>query len=452
MNVSRQEIDALNSILTVEVAKEDYAGKVKSTLDNYRKTAKIPGFRPGHVPAGLIQKQYGKGVLAEELNKLVNDALNNYIQSNNLSILGNPIPKEGSEVRGDFDQPDTFSFEYEIGLSPVIELPISNKSKFTYHKVKIDDKLLDNQIDDLRRRYGKLVSAEKVEERDMILAQFVELNEDGSIKEGGIMHSSTISMEFVEDKKVKKQLLGKGIADKVNVDPSTVSRGGKDTASMLGVDESRLPEISNLFQMTINEIKRMELAELTQDLYDRLFGPGAISDEKALRSRIADDLSKMFANDSDRLLTRDVYTELVDKTKVELPDVFLKRWIKLSNEKPLTDEQIENEYPSYVNGLKWQLIQSTIFRTNDIKLENQEVIDFTKGLLVNNYAQYGIPAPEDQELTSSALQVLGNKEEANRIYDMLAEQKLTDYFKATVKLSEKELPYDDFVALANQQR
>ena len=451
MNVSRQEVDALNAILTVEIAKEDYAGKVKSTLDKYRKTAKIPGFRPGHVPAALIQKQYGKGVLAEELNKLVNDALNDYIQSNNLSILGNPIPKEGTEVKGDFDQPDTFSFEYEIGMSPVIEIPLSSKSKFTYNKVKIDDKLLDSQIDDLRRRYGKLISAEKVEEKDMILAQFVELNEDGSIKEGGIMHSSTISMEFVEDKKANKELIGKSIGDKVTVNPAHVSRGGKDTASMLGIDEAKLAEISDSFQMTINEIKRMELAELNQELFDRLFGEGVIADEKALRARISEDLSKMFANDSDRLLTRDVYNELLEKTKVELPDAFLKRWIKLSNEKPLTDEQIENEYPAYVNGLKWQLIQSTIFRTNDIKLENQEVIDFTKGLLVNNYAQYGIPAPEDKELTASALQVLGNKEEANRIYDMLAEQKLTDYFKSTVKLSEKELSYDDFVALASRQ-
>jgi trigger factor len=450
MNVSRQDIDALNSVLKVEVSPEDYASKVKATLDNYRKTAKIPGFRPGHVPAGLIQKQYGKGVLAEELNKLVNDALNTYIQSNNLSILGNPIPKEGSDVEGDFDKPSHFSFEYEIGFAPVIEIPLTSKSKFTYNKVKIDDTLLNTQIEDLRRRYGKLISVDEVGEKDMILAQFVELSGDGTIKEGGIMHSSTISMEFVEDKKVKKELAGKNIGDKVVVDPKKVSRGGKDTAAMLGIEEAALDQIADAFQMTINEIKRMELAELNTELFDRLFGPGNVADEKALKDRISNDLAGMFANDSDRMLTRDVYNELMEKTKVELPDAFLKRWIKLSNEKPLTDEQIEQEYPSYVNGLKWQLIQTNIFKTNEIKLENQEVIEFTKGLLVNNYAQYGIPAPEDKELTASALQVLGNKDEANRIYDMLAEQKLTNYFKTTVKLSEKELAYDDFVALAGQ--
>lgn len=450
MNVIRQDVDALNAVLKVQIAPEDYQNKVKSTLEKYRKTAKIPGFRPGHVPFGMIQKQYGKSVLAEELNKIVNDALYKFIQDNKIEILGNPIPKEGTEVQGNFDQPDSFEFEYEIGLTPAIDVPLSAKSKYDYVKVKIDDSLLDKQVDDLRRRYGKLISVDTVGEGDMILAQFVELNDDDSIKAGGIMHSSTISMEFVEDKKVKKDLIGKAKGDKVIVKPSTVSRGGKDTAAMLGIKEEELANISEKFQMTINEIKKMELAELNQDLFDKLFGPGAISSEKELRDRIAADLNNMFANDSDRILTRDIFNDLVEKTKVELPNSFLKRWIKMSNEKEISDEQIENEYDGYAKGLKWQLIQGNLFKSNEVKFDNQEVIDFTKGLLVSNYAQYGIPAPEDKELSASAMQVLQNREEANRIYDMLAEQKLTQIFKNTVKLNEKEVSYDEFVEIASK--
>jgi trigger factor len=201
--------------------------------------------------------------------------------------------------------------------------------------------------------------------------------------------------------------------------------------------------------MTITEIKQMEMADLNQDLFDKLFGAGVVSTEKELKERIATDLTGMFANDSDRLLTREIYKDLVNKTKVDLPNEFLKRWIKLSNEKEISMEQIENEYNSYADNLKWQLIQGNIFKTNQIRLENAEVIEFTKGLLVSNYAQYGIPAPEDQELTASAMQVLQNREEATRVYDMLAEQKLTNYFKSTVKLNEKEISYDDFIALAS---
>lgn len=449
MKVVREDIDALNALLKVEVAPADYETKVKQELEKYRKTAKIPGFRPGAVPLSLIQKQYGKAVLAEELNKLVNKSLYDFIQENKISILGNPIPKEGTDVKGDFDNPSTFEFEYEIGLTPEFKVELSSKNKFDYNKVKVDSELIGKQISDLRRRYGKLSTADKTSDTDMILGQFVELNEDESIKEGGILHSSTISVEFVEDKATKKALTGLKAGDKVVVDPSKVSRGEKDTAAMLGIKPEQLGVISNKFQMTVNEIKRIELAELNEELFDKLFGEGVVKTEKELEERIAEDLKNMFANDSDRLLTKFVYEDLMKNTKVQLPDAFMKRWIKLSNEKPVTEEQIEAEYGSYSDSLKWQLIQGEIFRSNEIKLDNEEVIDYTKGLLVSNYAQYGIPAPEDAELTKSAMEVLQNKDEVNRIYDMLAESKLTKYFKDTVKLNEKEIPYDDFVALAN---
>lgn len=450
MNVTRQEVNAETALLTVQVSPADYQSKVAASLDKYRKQAKIPGFRPGKVPMGLIQKQYGKGVLAEEMNKLVSDALYAYVQENKLEILGNPIPKEGSEVKGDFDNPGDFEFVYEIGYSPAIDLKLTNKSKYDYVQVKIDDKLIDQQIDDLRRRYGKMTSADEVNDTDMILAQFVELNEDGSIKEGGIMHSSTTSMEFIEDKKVKKSLVGKKVGDKVTVSASAITRGDSDKAAMLGIKPEELANHTDSYQMTINDIKRMELAELNQDLFDKLFGEGAVSSEKELRERIGADLKNMFANDSDRLLTREVYRDLVENTPVNLPNDFLKRWIQLSNEKPITIEQIEADYDSYAKDLKWQLIQGHIFKANDIKLDNAEVIEFTKGLIANQFAQYGIPAPEDAELTKQAAGALQNREEANRIYDMLAEAKLTQYFKETVKLNSKEISYDEFVELASK--
>jgi trigger factor len=449
MNVTKENVDKLNALLKVTVESTDYKQKVDATLADYRKKANIPGFRQGKVPMGIVKKQYGKAILADELNKLVSEALFKFIDAEKLDILGNPLPKEENDVVGDFDNPDTFEFTYEVGLSPEIDIQLSSKSKYDFPKVKIDATLVDKQINDFRRRYGKLVSGESVGETDMILGQFVELNEKGEIKEGGILNSSTISMEFIEDKSTKKELLGKKVGDKVLVSASKVSRGDNDKAAMLGVKEADLATINDQFQLTINEVKVMEMAELNQELFDKLFGEGTITSEKEMRERIASDLSAMFEEDSDKILARRITNDLIDKTNVTLPDGFLKRWILASQkEQTLTLEDVEREYDGYAKGLKWQLIQKEIFKKNDLQLKQEEVLEYTKGLLLKQYAQYGIPAPEDQELTATAQGFLAKKEEAERIYDMMAEIKLVNYFKSTVKLNEKEVDYDTYMKIA----
>lgn len=450
MNVLRQDVDALNAVLTVKINPEDYQPKVKATLDKYRKTAKVPGFRPGHVPQSLIQKQYGKAVLAEELNKLANDGIYNFIIENKLEILGNPIPKEDSEVVGSFDQPTDFEFSFEVGLSPTLDLPLNDKNKFDFFTVNVDDTLIDKQIEDLQRRYGKLTSAEAVDAKDMVLGKFEELNDDGSLKEGGISNNSTISLEFLDNDKATELLIGKKVNDVFELDPTTVSKGDKDRASMLGVSEEEVVNVGNKFQFTVTDIKRMEPAALDEFLFEKLFADGEVKTVEELRNRIADDLKNMFSGDSDRIFTRDVYQYLLNETKTEFPESFLKRWIKLSSEKPISDEDLDKEFDAYLKSLKWQLIQSKIFRDNNIQLNNEEVVNYTKNLLIGNYAQYGIPAPDDAELTETAQRLLKNKEQANGIYDRLAEQKLTDYFKNSLSLNTKEVSYDEFVEIASK--
>jgi trigger factor len=450
MKITRENVDATNAVLTVQISPADYQNKVKAALEKHRKAAKMQGFRPGHVPMSLIEKQHGKTALAEVLNKLVNDSLYNFISENKIEVLGNPIPSEKEPVKGDFAQPAEFEFTYEIGISPEIKISLSEKSKYDYLKVKVDEELIAQQIGDLRRRYGKLISETTIGDTDLVLGQFVELREDGTILEGGILHSSTISMEFIKDKAVKEKIVGKSVGDKMEINPAAVSRDEKDTAAMLGIKEEQLAEISPKFQMTVNEIKRMELAELNQDLFDRLFGEGKITNETELKEKITTDLKAMFVNDSDRILARTIFEDLITTSNVTLPDSFLKRWIRLSNEKPILAEQIEAEYDGYSKNLKWQLIQSAIFKTNGLKLENDEIINFTKNLLISNFSQYGMPTPEDKELTETAMGLLSKKEESNRIVEMLADHKITQYFKSTVKLNEKEVSYDAFMELANK--
>lgn len=449
MNILREDVDALNAVLKIQISPEDYQANVKSALEKYRKTAKIPGFRPGMVPFGLIQKQYGKSVLAEEINKLSNDSLYKYITENKLDILGNPIPKEDSISIGNFDKPENFEFSFEIGFAPTFDLAIAGK-KFEFPKVKIDDTLINKQIEDLQRRYGKLTSVEIAGEKDMILGKFEELTESGEVKADGISHSTTISLEFLDKKDASDLLNGKKVNDTFELNPNLVSKNDADKVAMLGLKEDLLSSIGDKFQFTISDIKQMELAELNDELFSKLFMDGEVTTVEQLKTRISDDLSRMFSEDSDRILTRNVYNFLLEDTKMEFPTEFLKRWIKISSEKPVTEEDIENEFDTYLKSLKWQLIQTKIFTENNLKLTNEEVIEHTKSLLISNYAQYGIPAPDDAELSESAIRLLKNKEQANGIYDRLAEQKLTTYFKSAVSLDTKEVSYDDFVEIASK--
>lgn len=444
MEITKENIDELNASLKVVISPEDYQKTVKTTLEKYRKTAKIPGFRPGHVPFGLIQRQYGKSVLAEELNKITNEGIYKYIQDNKIEILGNPIPSEKNEVKGDFNNPTEFEFSFDLGLAPTFEVPLNEKSKFDYKLVDVDNELLEKQISDLRRRYGKLSNVEISASNDMLIGEFVELAEDGSIKTDGIKNSSTISLEFLEDKKVQKTLIEKKVNETIVVDIDSVTKGAKDKASMLGIKEDETDQISSKFQFTISEIKRMELAELNEELFNKLFG-GEIKTEEEFKNKIEDDLIAMFSKDSDRLLTNTVYEFLLEKTTLNLPEDFLKRWIKLSNEKPVSEEEINAEFEGYLKSLKWQLIQNKIFTENNISIDQNEVVEYTKELLVGNYKQYGMPAPEDKELTESAQRLLNNKEQANGIYNQLTELKLTDFIKNTVHLKEKKVTYDEFV-------
>ena len=450
MIVLKENVDNLNADLIVKINREDYASKVKASLEKYRKTAKIPGFRPGNVPMGMIEKQYGKSLLAEELNKLANDGIYNFIRENKLEILGNPIPKENTQVKGDFSAPDEFEFTFEIGLSPTIDMTKAMNGKYDYTTIKVDDKLINQQVEDLRRRYGKLISTEIAGEKDMVLGKFQELNDDKSIKTDGISNATTISLEFLKDAAVCQLFIGKKIDETFELDPSLVAKDNKDLSSILGVSEEIASGVTRLFSFTITEIKKMVMADLNSDLYAKLFQEGEVDSEESLKARVKKDMEQMFSKDSDKLLTRSVFNSIMEQTNVEFPSDFLKRWIRMTNEKPLTEEDINAEFDAYLKSLKWQLIQTKIFKDNNIKLDQEEVIEYTKNLLIGNYAQYGMPAPDDKELAETAIRLLQNKEQANGIYDQLAEQKLTDFFKSMVSLVAKPVTYDEFVEIAGK--
>lgn len=446
MNVIREDVNALNALLKVKVSPQDYQPKVTETLNKHRKTARIPGFRPGHAPISLIQKQYGKSILFDEVSKMVTDAVNNYISEEKLNLLGNPIPLDENGFSGDFNNPTEFEFTYEIGFPPSIDIELSKKDTFEFQKVSVDDSLISKQAEDIRRRYGKLISAETVREKDLILGRFVELNDDKSIKEGGIDHTSSISLEFLDSDAARKLFVGKKAGDSIELNPDLVSKGPKDKAAMLGVKEDELETVGDLFSYSINEIKCMELADLNQELFIKLYPDGSVNNEDDFNSRIKSDLEKMFDQDSDKKLYRVIYDTLMSKVNVDFPDAFLKRWIKQVNEKPVTDEQIETEYEGYRNMLKWQLIERNLFEKHNILIDQLELINFTKELLRGNYANYGIFDVDDKDLSESAMKFLQDKKQTDAIISRLTEDKLISLCKAEASLKEKVVSYEEFIS------
>jgi len=451
MDVLQNNIDDLNAVLTIKIANADYQKNYDDSIKNYRKNINMPGFRQGQVPKAVVKKKYGASILAEEVDKLLNQALQDHIKNNDLNILGNPLPKEDSEKDIDWKNPSDMEFSFDIGLAPEFDVKLSAKNKFTFNTVKIDKELVDKQVNDFAKRYGKLSPVDKSEASDMIWATFTELDENDAKVEGGFTHSSSVAVEFLEDAEAKKKMIGLKSGDSMILDPKTISRGDADMAAMLGIAKDKATEMTNNVELVVTEVKRMEPAEVTQELIDKVYGEGVVDGEEAMREKIKGELTQMFAVDSDRLFKRDFADTLIEKLDLKLPEEFLKRWIISSNkEKEVTMEQVEAEFDQYKQSLKWQLIENKIIKQSEIKVEFDEVVEHTKGLLASQYAQYGMMVPVDEELTENAKKVLENRDEATKLYDQLFDAKVISYLKETVKLDTKEISYDDFVKEAQK--
>ena len=450
MNIVCENVDTLNGLLKVHVGTEDYKEKYDKTLIDYRKKANIPGFRPGKAPMSFITKQYGKAVLADELNKLVNDSIYKYITENNLQILGSPIPKSDEEVVGNWDNPAEFEFIYEIGYAPTFDIPLSNKDSFEYMNISIDKKLLDEEVDNIRRRYGKMVSTDKIEGNEIISVQITELAADGAVKEGGISKNTSFSMELISDKKVVKSLKDAKIGDVLELEIAKLTKDNKDLAAMLGVSEIDLEGIEKIFKVEIIDVRIIELAELNEELFDKIYGPGVVSNEDELRTKIQADLESIFNRNAQVVFMNKIYDHLMENVNPEFPVDFLKRWLKMTSDKPLTDEQWESEMSNYLRSLKYRLIQNKVFESNNIEISYNDIMDHAKNLLLDNYRQYGIPTEDipEQEVMQSVMRILQDEQQRNEIQSQVTEKKFEEIVSNMVKKKERKVSYEEFVALS----
>jgi trigger factor len=444
MDITKQNIGDLNALVTIKLSPIDYENQYNHALKDYRKKVNLPGFRIGQVPMGIVKKKFGKSLLAEEINKLLQSSMQKYIQENKIEVLGSPLPSAEHRDAGNWDMPGDFEFVFEMGLAPKFEINIDKNTKLTYPIVKIEDKLIDEEILALQRRYGTLTDSVKSGERDMIIGEFVELDESGNVKENGIKNSSTISLEFLGDKEVVKSLTGLEKGSLVEVDPHKVSQGHDDLGKMLAISHQEVHHLKSRFNFTVLEIKSMQLAELNKDLFDKVYPKDEVKSEEELRAKIKESICVILDKESEKIFKTKLNDKLDELTKIELPDAFLKRWIMATNEKPVTADQVETEYPFYSKGLRQQLIQNKIVVENKLEVKPEEALDYAKSMIASQYAQYGLPTPEEEELTDTAKKWLG-KEGARGIYEKLYDEKVAAFVKAKASIEQVELTYEEFI-------
>lgn len=441
MNITKQNIDSLNAEITISVAPVDYEGRVNEGIKKVQKQANMPGFRPGKVPAGLIKKQYGTQILVDEINKLLNDTIYKYIEENKIEILGNPLPKNQTAV--DFEKQKEFEFVYQLGLAPEFKVELDNKHTFNYKTVKVDDELVEKYLKDIRRNYGKPSNPEVSGETDVIFVDINELDEAGEIKAGGIFKSTSVSCERTKNEKAKAKLIGLKKEDKVIIPVNELYESALDKSVSLGIDKETAENTNCNLQLTVKNISRMEDAELDQDLFDKIYGPGKINSLDEFKNKIKDELAMMFSADSEKFLRTEVENKLVEKVNLQLPDTFLKRWLAVANEKPITEEEIEKDYPNYAKAMQWRLIENKIIKDNNIQVSAEEAAQEAKTFIKSEYARYG-QTPTEEDLEKISKDLLSKEKEAQRIFENLYSKKVLDLIKEKCTLQSKEVSYDEF--------
>ena len=437
MKVSKKDIDKLNSVLSVEIQKKDYESNVDKVLKDYRKRANIPGFRKGHTPIGLIKKQYGMSVKVDEINKLMQKGLSDYLNTEKLAILGNPIPVEKNEI--DWNS-DVLAFDFEIGLSPEFDVNLKNKKAIPSYEIDVDKKMIDDQIKNIQNQYGKLVSRDKVEDG-------FEINGTFSNVEFEVENKSNFKLENIKGKSNKEILSNLKLGESVDLKTKGLFKNESDLSFHLKLNEENKDKIKTV-NFSLNEINERQPADLDQELFDKLFGKDSVKTVTELKKKLKSDAESNFVNQTDQKLLNDVTEYLIENTKFNLPDEFLKKWMQTAGEKKLSLVEAESEYEKSEKGLRYQLIEAKLIEQNDIKIDPSQIKNFAKELIKSQMKQYGQNNPDEKELESISQRILSNKEEVKRISDQLLSKKLIELFKSNLKFKNNKVTYDKFIEMA----
>lgn len=444
MNITKTNIDDLNAVIKLQIVKEDYESRVNDVLKDYRKKANINGFRQGKVPMGVIKKMYGTPVLADEINKILSQELMKYIRENDLKIMGEPLPNETEQKEINWEKDTEFEFAFDIALTPEYTLNLSKRDKINFFKIKVDEKMIENGVEMHARRFGSNEPVEAVEEKELLKGNYAQVDAEGNLVEGGITSDDVaISLEYMADEDSKKKFIGAKKEQVIVFNPAKAFANKTDLASMLNISKEEAETLDADFQFTITEINKFVNAELNQELFDKVFGEGTVSSMEEFQNKIKEDIEKQLVNDSDYKFLIDAKEKLVKKSKMTLPEAFLKRWIVATN-KEMTEEQVETDFSNYVSDFKWQLIKNRLTEENELKVSEEEVTEYAKQQALMQFQQYGMNDVPEEYLNNYAQQMMQNQDEQRKIYERKLDDKVAEYLKSTIKIEEKEVSTEEF--------
>ncbi|MGB4293718.1 MAG: trigger factor [Bacteroidales bacterium] len=439
MNITRENIDNLNAILKVEVRKSDYEENVEKVLREYRRNANMKGFRPGMVPIGLIRKLYGTAAKVDEINKLVAENLYKYIKDENIQILGDPVPSDKQDESINFETGEDFYFTFEIGLAPEFELKLGKKNKVTYYEIIIDEKIRNDYVNNYTRRYGRYVNAELSEETDMLKGRIEPADEMARFSADNVL----LAIDIIKDEAIKKEFLGKKPGDSIIFDLKKAYPNVNEIATMLRISKEQAAKVEGTYMFTIEEIMRFQPAEIGKELFDQIYGEDVIKTEEEFYTKIDEEISASLANESNYKLSLDLKKLALEKTKFDLPEEFLKKWLKRVNEKA-TGEQIEKEFDTFKEDLKWQLIRKKIAQDYDIKVTEEEMRKEAENITRYQFNQYGLFYATDEQVSKFADEMLKKEDDARRIADRILEEKAIEKLKELVTIETKKVTAEEF--------
>lgn len=443
MKISFENADKVNGQLTIVVEEADYNEKVEKTLKDYRKKANIPGFRPGQAPLSLIKKQVGEQVKMEELNKLVGETIYSYLKDNNIQFLGEPLPSAKQEAQ-DLAKPAPYTFVFDIAVAPEIDLELTDKDKLDYYEITVDDKLVDEQVDMFASRAGKYEQVEKYQAKDMLKGDMKELNADGSEKEGGIVKEGAVLMpEYIKVDDQKKLFKGLKRGQVVVFNPKKAfPESAIEVSSMLGISKEEAANVDSDFAFHVLEITRYAKAPVNQELFDAIYGEGAVKDEADFRSKIAEGIANQLVSNSEYKLLQDLRAYCEKKVgKLVFPEEMLKRVMRT---KVKDAKEVDEKFDASLEELKWHLIKEHLVKANDVKVNDDDVLDAARLQARIQFAQYGMSNLPDETVDNYAREMLKNRETLDGFVDRAVENKLVEALKKVVKLKKKKVSLDDF--------
>ncbi|MFT6850461.1 MAG: trigger factor [Sphingobacteriales bacterium] len=447
MEIQRENIDKLTAVVKIKLTPEDYKPKYDAQIRDAAKKMTVPGFRKGMVPSGHVRKLHGKSILVDEVNRLLSDSLNNYIKENNLDILGQPLPKADNKNEITWEVGQEFNFDYELGLAPTIDVTPSEKDKIQKYKIEVDPETFADRLKNMRRAYGKFSEVDEVQDENIIVAEVMQLNEEGSLIEGGVAQTANLRMDLVEDKKIKKALLGKKKGDSLNVNLfDALGKSDSKLAGLLKVSPSEAVALKGEFLLKVEKINKVEESEINQEFFDKVFGEGNVKTEEEFNTKLKEDLMGMFSQHAEQKFAQELQDFYLKKVKIELPKDFLKRWLRAINEDKISDQEIEEGFEDFSKKLTWSLIEENIAKQAGIEIDYDEIMEFTKSRIAEQFAMYGQQLDETQA-NEYAVNYLQDRDRYTKSVEEIRNMKVMSHLNGVVTVKEKAIGYKDFTKL-----